>query len=67
MPSAVFKLAIPATKRPQTYALDCAATRIGEDVLNELFSTNATLLKRKTASTTIKATYKFMSQKETHK
>jgi hypothetical protein len=29
MPSAGFKLAIAATKRPQTYALDRAATGIG--------------------------------------
>jgi hypothetical protein len=29
MPSAEFEPAIPATKRPQTYALDRAATGIG--------------------------------------
>jgi hypothetical protein len=29
MPSAGFKPAIPATKRPQTYALDRAVTVIG--------------------------------------
>jgi hypothetical protein len=29
MPRAGFELAIPATKRPQTYALDRAATGIG--------------------------------------
>jgi hypothetical protein len=29
MPSAGFEPAIPATKRPQTYALDRAATGIG--------------------------------------
>jgi hypothetical protein len=29
MPRAGFKPAIPATKQPQTYALDCAATGIG--------------------------------------
>jgi hypothetical protein len=29
MPSAGFEPAIPATKRPQTYALDSAATGIG--------------------------------------
>jgi hypothetical protein len=29
MPPAVFELATPATKRPQTYALDCAVTEIG--------------------------------------
>jgi hypothetical protein len=31
MPSAEFEPAIPATKRPQTYALDRAATGIGEN------------------------------------
>jgi hypothetical protein len=30
MPSTAFEPAIPATKRPQTYALDRAATVIGE-------------------------------------
>jgi hypothetical protein len=29
MPSAGFELAIPASKRPQTHALDLAATGIG--------------------------------------
>jgi hypothetical protein len=29
MPSEVFEPATPATKRPQTYALDRAATEIG--------------------------------------
>jgi hypothetical protein len=29
MPRAAFEHTIPATKRPQTYALDCAATGIG--------------------------------------
>jgi hypothetical protein len=29
MPSAGFELSIPATKLPQTYALDCTATGIG--------------------------------------
>jgi hypothetical protein len=29
MPQAEFELAIPVTKRPQTYALDRAATRTG--------------------------------------
>jgi hypothetical protein len=29
MPSAGFETAIPAIKRPQTYGLDRAATRIG--------------------------------------
>jgi hypothetical protein len=32
MPSAEFEPAIPATKRPQTYALDRAATGIGNEV-----------------------------------
>jgi hypothetical protein len=31
MPRARFEPATPATKRPQTYALDRAATGIGED------------------------------------
>jgi hypothetical protein len=31
MPQAVFEPAIPATKRPQTYALDREATGIGND------------------------------------
>jgi hypothetical protein len=31
MPSAEFEPAIPATKRPQTYALDSAANGIGEE------------------------------------
>jgi hypothetical protein len=31
MPSAGYEPAIPATKRPQTYALDRAATGIGGD------------------------------------
>jgi hypothetical protein len=33
MPSAGFESGIPATKRPQTYALDRAATGIGMLVL----------------------------------
>jgi hypothetical protein len=33
MPSAGFELAIPAIKRPQTYALDSAATGIGRNPL----------------------------------
>jgi hypothetical protein len=32
MPSAGFEPAIPAAKRPQTYALDRAATGIGHDI-----------------------------------
>jgi hypothetical protein len=35
MPSAGFEPAIPASKRPQNYALDRAATGIGE---NQLYS-----------------------------
>jgi hypothetical protein len=31
MPRAGFEPAIPATKGPQTYALDCVATGIGID------------------------------------
>jgi hypothetical protein len=31
MPSAGFEPTIPASKRPQTHALDCAATGIGDD------------------------------------
>jgi hypothetical protein len=34
MPQAGFKSAIPATKRPQTYTLDRAATGIGMVVLH---------------------------------
>jgi hypothetical protein len=34
MPSAGFEPAIPATKRPQTYALDRAATGIGGKTRN---------------------------------
>jgi hypothetical protein len=33
MPSAGFEPATPATKRPQTYALDRAATEVGGQVL----------------------------------
>jgi hypothetical protein len=29
MPPAGFKPAVPASERPQTHALDCAATEIG--------------------------------------
>jgi hypothetical protein len=32
MPRAEFEPATPATKRPQTYALDCAATGIGMQI-----------------------------------
>jgi hypothetical protein len=35
MPRAVFEPAISATRRPQTYALDRAATRIGEFLKTE--------------------------------
>jgi hypothetical protein len=34
MSSAGFETATPATKRPQTYALDRAATEVGEAYLN---------------------------------
>jgi hypothetical protein len=42
MPSVGFEPAIPANKRPQTYALDRAATRIGFIVmlLKELITQN---------------------------
>jgi hypothetical protein len=36
MPSAGFEPAIATTKRPQTYALDCAVTEIGVMVLTVL-------------------------------
>jgi hypothetical protein len=47
MPSAGFEPAIPATKRPQTYALDSAATGIGGYVascLNYLSSYKLSIL-----------------------
>jgi hypothetical protein len=34
MPSAGFEPVTPATKRPQTYALDRAATEVGELLLD---------------------------------
>jgi hypothetical protein len=36
MPSVGFELAIPANKRPQTYALDRAAIEIGPMLVREL-------------------------------
>jgi hypothetical protein len=36
MPSAGFEPAIPATKQPQTYALDRAGTEIGSDVVYQI-------------------------------
>jgi hypothetical protein len=38
MPLAGFEPATPATKRPQTYALDCAATEVGYMQLRVLIS-----------------------------
>jgi hypothetical protein len=38
MPSAVFEPATPATKRPQTYALDRAATEVGSTTLHGAIS-----------------------------
>jgi hypothetical protein len=36
MPSAGFEPVTPATKRPQTYALDRAATEVGKPILLSL-------------------------------
>jgi hypothetical protein len=36
MPSAGFETATPATKRPQTYALDRAATEVGIYIYNHI-------------------------------
>jgi hypothetical protein len=35
MPLAEFELIIPASQRPQTYALDCASTGVGFDMIRE--------------------------------
>jgi hypothetical protein len=39
MPSAEFEPATPATKRPQTYALDRAATEVGILALKKVIAT----------------------------
>jgi hypothetical protein len=41
MPSAEFEPATPATKRPQTYALDRAATKVGLTRLHGAISQKA--------------------------
>jgi hypothetical protein len=44
MPSAGFEPATPATKRPQTYALDSSATEVGSKRLYGAISQNAAIL-----------------------
>jgi hypothetical protein len=62
MPRAVFEPATPATKQPQTYALDRAATGIGESI--DTIEKNKNLLNASKAGMEVKPMYVLMSRQK---